>query len=190
MLVASIDIGVVNLGFALLNNNVIVFADKIQLHPKGRGKGKLKEYEIIEKVNKLFFQSEYTKYINMADIVLIENQMSRINLLIQYTIGTFLHEKKKNYRFIRPHDVKSQFNISTKSHSGNKRAAVKYASSIYPQFFKTLAADKQDDVDDAVLQALYLVEKTVINIKPRIKREREEKEEPKVVKKRKVLKTK
>ena len=40
------------------------------------------------------------------------------------------------------------------------------------------------------IRPLYWVEKTVINIKPRIKREREEKEEPKVVKKRKVLKTK
>jgi hypothetical protein len=168
MKVASIDVGIVNIGFALLNDSRIVFADKIQLHPKGRGKGKLKEAEIIEKVNKLFFESEIRKFVEESDIVLIENQMSRTNLIIQHVIGALLFGKGKPFKFVRPHDVKRQFDISTGSHYSNKKAAVKYATSRYPDFFSTLAVDKKDDVSDAVLQALYWVEKHVSGESPRI----------------------
>lgn len=167
MYVAAIDVGITNVGFALLKNTKIVYADKLQLYHRGKGKGKLKEAEVIERVNHLFFSVKLKKYIDMAEIVLIENQMTRLNLIIQHVIGALMYKYGKPIKFVRPHDVKRQFDISTLSHKTNKRAAIVCASKLYPVFFDLLDESKQDDVADSVLMARYYVEKNILKIPPR-----------------------
>jgi hypothetical protein len=45
--------------------------------------------------------------------------------------------------------------------------AVSYASKVYPTFFATLESNKKDDVADAILMALYWIEKHHFKVKPR-----------------------
>lgn len=160
MIVTSIDIGTVNGGFATLDNDKILYADWYQLHPKGRGKGKIKEFEVIDILDKKFFKNKtFFELIKRSDIVLIENQMTRIMLIIQYALGALFHKANIPYKFVRPQDVKRHFNSGTGFHKSNKKTAEEIMEHFYPNYLATVDSNKHDDVSDAILMALYWYQK-------------------------------
>lgn len=169
MLVFSIDPGLVNIGVCFMDTseNKILYADKVQMC--NRMKDLKSEAEIIPRVYKLFFTGKIGQMVDAADVVLIEQQMKRKFLLIQYTLGSFCFEKHKSYEFVSPKCIKTHFNsgkVSRKkagksvrgkknNHAANKKAAVEIATHLFPQFMLRVNSKKRDDVADAMLQAKW-----------------------------------
>jgi Holliday junction resolvasome RuvABC endonuclease subunit len=169
MLVLSIDPGLVNIGVCLMDTNEkqILYADKV--HICTRMKDLMTESEIIPRVYECFFTGKIGKMLDLADIVLIEQQMKRKFLLIQYTIGAICFEKHKAYEFVSPKRIKTFFHSGKQSrkqngknvkgkfnnHAENKKTAVAIATYYYPQFMLRVNSKKRDDVADAILQARW-----------------------------------
>lgn len=172
MLIFSIDPGLVNVGACLYDSteSKIVWADKVQLTP--RMKDLKTEAEIIPRVYKLFFMGELWEMIKSADVVLIEQQMKKKFLLIQYVIGALCFERNIDYKFVSPRSVKVHFKSGKASrkkegksvrgaknnHAANKKAAIKLATALFPEFMLRVTATKRDDIADAVLQAKWFVD--------------------------------
>lgn len=172
MLVFSIDPGVVNVGVACYDTETqtVVMADKLSLAPSL--KAMENEAEIIPRVYKLFFDetwSPYYRLLQQAQMILVETQMKRKMLLIQHVIGSFCFQKNKNYMFVCPRSVKSHFKTgkhtrkvtgksvrgAKKNHAANKKMAIHKVNSMFPFFMMSVKTSKQDDVADAILQAVW-----------------------------------
>lgn len=167
----SIDPGIVNIGVSCYNGKTgeVFFANKLTLAPSL--KSMENDAEIIPRVYKLFFDSNspYRKMIDNSKIVLIEKQMKLKMFLIQYTIGTFCFSNNINYEFVAPQSVKAHFNTGSRSrvekgtvvkgkkgnHAANKKLGTAKAKELFPEYMATVSVIKQDDIADALLQALW-----------------------------------
>lgn len=167
----SIDPGIVNVGAACYNGTTgdILFAGKLTLAPSL--KIMENEAEIIPRVYKLFFDSNspYRKMINHSKIVLIENQMKRKILLVQHVIGALCFANNINYEFVAPQSIKAHFKTGSRSraengivlkgnktnHAANKKMGIAKAIELFPEYMKKVSVSKQDDIADALLQALW-----------------------------------
>jgi hypothetical protein len=172
--VFSIDVGIVNVGAALMNAKTgdVAFADRLQLAPSLRAMAK--ESEITPRVFKLFFDegSPYRRMIDKARIVLIEQQMTSKQKLIQYTIGAYCLMLNKPYRYVGPKSIKAFYNTGKfsrraagkavrgkkENHAANKKAAIALAKAKWPSIMAGVGSKKQDDVADALLQASWFRE--------------------------------
>jgi len=182
MLIVSIDPGIVNIGFAVFDSltKEIVFADKIRLVTQM--KMLKKESELIPRIYQLFFTGKIGSYLNSCDLVLIEQQMLKKFILVQYILGTLCFEKNINYQFFSPRIVKTYFASGKtarkdrgksvrgvrNNYKANKKTAIEIASHLFPAFMKRVCKDKQDDVADAILQAACaadILEKNISTIK-------------------------
>lgn len=171
----SIDPGIVNIGAACYNGKTkeILFANKLTLAPSL--KAMENEAEIIPRVYKLFFDdvnSPYKKMIDNSKIVLIENQMKRKMLLIQHVIGAICFEKNIKYEFVAPQCIKTHFGTGSRTraksgvilkgkktnHKANKKMGIAKANELFPEYMKNVSITKQDDIADALLQALWYYE--------------------------------
>lgn len=208
----SIDPGIVNMGAACYNGvtSDILFADKLTLAPSLKSLDN--EAEIIPRVYKLFFDdinSPYKKMIDNSKIVLIENQMRRKMIIIQHVIGAICFEKNIKYEFVAPQCIKTYFNTGKKArankgvvikgkkknHGANKKMGISKAEELFPKYMAKLSVSKQDDVADALLQALWYYEtgvdfiaKKELTLSKKREREKESRIVKKVTKKRKVSK--
>lgn len=196
MIVTSIDIGTVNMGIATLENDKIIFADCIEIHPVGRGKGKMKESEYIPKLkSKLFDNKNIFNLFKKSDIVLVENQMLRVFLLLQFALCGMLSGKNINFKIIRPHDVKRHFDSGTGDHSNNKETAKQLVRTLYPSFLDSLNANKHDDISDCILMCLYWYHRCnnmssqvkATSIKATLPQSKKRKKKPKVFKNKKKI---
>jgi hypothetical protein len=172
--VLSIDVGIVNVGVALMNAKTgqIAFADRLSLAPALRAMSK--ESEITPRVFKLFFdeKSPHRRLVDMARIVLIEQQMTSKQKLIQYTIGAYCLMLNKAYRYVGPKSIKAFYNTGKfsrkkagksvrgrkENHAANKKAAIALAKQKWPSVMARVDSKKQDDVADALLQASWFRE--------------------------------
>lgn len=179
MLIFSIDVGITNIGVCLYDtdeNKKIVFADKVSIAGSLKEFKKSGEHSIIPRVCKLlFFEGKISDMVDAADVVIIEQQMKRDMLLIQYTIGTFCFERNKKYEFINPRSVKTYFGCGKLSrkgtsksvkgkknnHAQNKKEFIALASKLFPSFMSKIPHKKKDDVSDAILQAVYYSHRVV-----------------------------
>jgi hypothetical protein len=170
-LIFSIDPGIVNVGVALYDyaNKNILFSGKLTLAPSLKAIGG--EAKIVPRVFKLFFDdnnSPYKKMINNSKIVLIENQMKRKMLLVQHSIASFCFAGNIDYTMVDPRSVKAHFDIGSyarkragtsvkgkKNHHVNKKMAILKIQEICPDIFTNVTVSKQDDIADAVLQAIW-----------------------------------
>ena len=171
----SIDPGIVNVGAACYNGKTgeILFAGKLTLAPSL--KVMENEAEIIPRVYKLFFDnnSPYRKMINHSKIVLIENQMKRKILLVQHVIGALCFANNINYEFVAPQSIKAHFNTGSRAraqngvvlkgkktnHAANKKMGIAKAKELFPEYMKKVSVAKQDDIADALLQAVWFSQK-------------------------------
>jgi hypothetical protein len=176
----SIDPGIVNIGAACYNGKTkdILFANKLTLAPSM--KAMANEAEIIPRVFKLFFDnaSPYKKMIDNSKIVLIENQMKRKMLLIQHVIGAICFANNINYQFVAPQSIKVHFDTGKKSrakqgiklkgnktnHKANKKMGIAKAIELFPAYMKKVSVTKQDDIADALLQAVWYYDVGAANI--------------------------
>jgi hypothetical protein len=168
----SIDPGIVNVGVACYNgvNGDILFANKLTLAPSL--KVMENEAEIIPRVYKLFFDNENSPYKKMIDnsrIVLIENQMKRKMLLVQHVIGALCFASSINYEFVAPQSIKAHFKTGARSraekgivlkgkktnHKANKKLGIEKAKELFPEYMSKVSVAKQDDIADALLQAVW-----------------------------------
>lgn len=171
-MIFSIDPGIVNVGVALYDyaSKKVVFSGKLTLAPSL--KAMASEAEIVPRVFKLFFDdknSPYKKMINNAKIVLIENQMKRKMLLVQHSIASFCFAGNMEYKMVDPRSIKSHFDIGSyarkkagttvkgnkNNHGANKKMAIAKIKEICPGIFTNVSVTKQDDMADALLQAIW-----------------------------------
>lgn len=173
----SIDVGIVNMGVALLNGvtKEIIFADKVSL--ASRLKEIKSDSELLPRIKTCFFKegSKMNKMVQESDVVLIECQMKRKMIIIQHIIATICSERGKMFYFVNPSCIKRHFGTGfharrqkgvvvkgkKTNHKLNKKSAITMASSLYPTFMKSLTVSKRDDVADALLQARWFAEKKI-----------------------------
>ena len=142
MLVLAIDVGIVNLGVAVLETTTGKFehVGKVSLFP--RLKALKKESELLHRIHELAldpFDPGLGKWASKASVVLIEQQMRRKMLIIQYILGSVFKMMNKEVKFIAPQRVKNVFGLSRGQHSANKRAAIDFIQGRYPQIMQILA---------------------------------------------------
>eukprot|EP00515_Schizochytrium_aggregatum_P009918 CAMPEP_0202095054 /NCGR_PEP_ID=MMETSP0964-20121228/49351_1 /ASSEMBLY_ACC=CAM_ASM_000500 /TAXON_ID=4773 /ORGANISM="Schizochytrium aggregatum, Strain ATCC28209" /LENGTH=477 /DNA_ID=CAMNT_0048663309 /DNA_START=52 /DNA_END=1486 /DNA_ORIENTATION=- len=158
--------------------NTIVWADKVQLAP--RLKAMLSEAEIIPRTYKLFFTEQIKDMMELASVVLVEQQTKKKFFLAQYVLETFGFDRHKDYMFVSPRSVKAHFNTgkfarkltgssvvgAKENHTAIKKAATERATELFPDYMTRIIATKRDDVSDAVLQAKRYADTYIHNIRP------------------------
>ncbi len=150
MRVVSIDPGLRNFGYAIVQDDKLIDFDSIciwDLVPKK----KRTDYPYIARV-----LVENTDIFRGADMVLIERQMQSRMKMIACALRCFFWDKS---RMVAPLSVRKHFKISTGVYKENKKASIK----LVPKFFnktqldKFMSHKKKDDIADAVLMALYWI---------------------------------
>lgn len=150
MRVVSIDPGLRNFGYAIVQDDVLVAFDSIciwDLVPKG----KQSDYPYIARV-----LVENTDIFRGADVILIERQMQARMKMIACALRCFFWDKS---RMVAPLSVRKHFKISTGVYKDNKKASI----ALVPKFFnekqlkRFMSHKKKDDIADAVLMAMYYI---------------------------------
>lgn len=153
MFIIGIDVGLTNLGFALLNTETkkIEIAERIALVAK---KKDLKNRDhIITRVWALLFH-KYKDAFEKASYILVERQLKTLFIIIENTIASICFMLKKNCIVVSPSTVKKMFGTSCNNYEQNKKAAVATATHFYPEIIMKLEG-KIDDVCDAILMAVF-----------------------------------
>jgi Holliday junction resolvasome RuvABC endonuclease subunit len=177
MLLFSIDVGIVNIGVAMVDSETkkIVYADKIQLASKAKLIKNMTQ--ITNDTYQLLFSttSKYNAMIQKSSIVLIEQQMKNRLTNIQMTIGAFCKSIQKPFVYVSPRSVKTFYKLGKPSrkqkeskkasHTANKKAAVQYVRKRWPEIISSFDSSKQDDIADAILQAMWYIESIKIKKK-------------------------
>jgi|TARA_B110000008_G_scaffold278532_2_gene322622 Holliday junction resolvasome RuvABC endonuclease subunit len=152
MRVVSIDPGLRNFGYAIVQDGNLIAFDSIciwDLVPKK----KRTDYPYIARV-----LVENTDIFRGADYVLIERQMQSRMKMIACALRCFFWDKSQ---MVAPISVRKHFKISTGVYKKNKKASI----ALVPKFFdekqmkRFMAHKKKDDIADAVLMAMYFIKK-------------------------------
>lgn len=160
MIVTSFDVGLVNMGVATYNTTkkTVMYFNKLSIASSIRDCGS--NDNIIDRVYKNVIKHPfYGELINKSDVLLIERQMKRREIIIQTTMASMFTMLGKKVEIISPISVKSMFNISCKSHALNKIAAKRTVECFFPHIYNSISSDKKDDVCDAILISLFYANK-------------------------------
>ena len=152
MRVGSIDPGLRNFGYAIVDDGNLVDFDSIciwDLVPKK----KRSDYPFIARV-----LVDHTDVFKDADVILIERQMQARMKMIACALRCFFWEKS---RMIAPLSVRKHFKISTGVYHENKKASKDYVLRFLDekQKKKYSASKKRDDMADAIIQAMYFIKR-------------------------------
>ena len=150
MRVVSIDVGLRNFGYAILQDHELVDFDSIciwDLVPKN----KRTDYPYIARV-----LVENTNIFDKADVVLIERQMQARMKMIACALRCFFWGKSK---MIAPLSVRKHFKISTGVYKENKKASKDFVLQFLSesQKKKYMSSKKKDDMADAIIQGMYYI---------------------------------
>ena len=150
MRVVSIDVGLRNFGYAILQDDELVDFDSIciwDLVPKN----KRTDYPYIARV-----LVENTNIFDKADVVLIERQMQARMKMIACALRCFFWGKSK---MIAPLSVRKHFKISTGVYKENKKASKDFVLQFLSesQKKKYMSSKKKDDMADAIIQGMYYI---------------------------------
>lgn len=150
MRVVSIDPGLRNFGYAIVEDGKLIDFDSIciwDLVPKK----KRSDYPFIARV-----LVDNTDVFRDADVVLIERQMQSRMKMIACALRCFFWDRS---RMIAPLSVRKHFKISTGVYRENKKASKDYVLRFLndKQKKKYSASKKRDDMADAIIQAMYFV---------------------------------
>lgn len=150
MRIVSVDPGLRNFGYAIIENNKLIEFDSIciwDLVPKKNRK----DYPYIARV-----LVDKTPIFDNVDVVLIERQMQARMKMIACALRCFFWHKSY---MVAPLSVRKYFGISTGVYKDNKKASIslvpKYLNE--KQFQKFKIHKKKDDLSDAVLQGLWYI---------------------------------
>jgi len=152
MRVVSIDPGLRNFGYAIVQDDNLIAFDSIciwDLVPKK----KRTDYPYIARV-----LVENTNIFKNADVILIERQMQARMKMIACALRCFFWDRS---RMVAPLSVRKYFKISTGVYKDNKKASI----ALVPKFFdekqmkRFMTHKKKDDIADAVLMAMYFIKK-------------------------------
>ena len=151
MRVVSIDVGLRNFGYAIINNGTLIEFDSIciwDLVPKK----KRTDYPYIARV-----LVDNTDIFNGADVILIERQMQARMKMIACALRCFFWDTSK---MIAPLSVRKYFKISTGVYKENKKASKNFVVRFLDQqqTEKYKSSKKQDDMADAIIQGMYYVQ--------------------------------
>ena len=172
-ILVSIDPGLVNLGFCVLElgSERVVQARRIVLFETQSGFKRAGEQSIIQSLYLNLFVPN-AKQFRAAKIVLVERQMKRTFIIIQYCIAMFCRENDIPFMFVDPKVVKRALNTSVKKSTSrckatnpskgdsrgnyrlNKKKATALAKKLYPELFSE-TGEKQDDIADSILQGVW-----------------------------------
>ena len=181
MIVLSIDVGIVNIGVALLQKKTnkirVLFADKFSIVKKAKD---LKETSVTDKIFELFF-IENKRLVSMCDFAVIEVQMKPKYKILQYSLGAFFKAFNTPCFYVSPRKIKTFYKFGksnrktavkgkAKNHSANKREAVAIAYKHFPEIMSALDIKKQDDVADALLQGQFVLESNFVQQNKILKR--------------------
>jgi len=151
MRVVSIDPGLRNFGYAIVQDDNLIAFDSIciwDLVPKK----KRTDYPYIARV-----LVENTDIFKNADVILIERQMQARMKMIACALRCFFWDRS---RMVAPLSVRKYFKISTGVYKDNKKASI----ALVPKFFdeqqmkRFMTHKKKDDIADAVLMAMYYIQ--------------------------------
>lgn len=150
MKIVSIDVGLRNFGYAIIEDNKLIDFDSIciwDLVPKD----KRKDYPYIARV-----LVDKTNIFDGVDCVLIERQMQARMKMIACALRCFFWGKS---HMVAPLSVRKYFKISTGVYKQNKKASIELAPKYLndEQLKKFESHKKKDDCADAVLQGLYWI---------------------------------
>lgn len=161
MKLIGIDVGLVNLGLCVFDTetNEICVRKVSLLEPKNRIKKnhryKMSNIPLLVK----YFMEDHIDVLNKADVVVIENQMRKSMLLIQYSISSFLIASNILVKFIDPRSVRRFYNISTSNYRQNKLESVRFAPTLLTVKQREKIAlhkySKKDDVCEAIILVFY-----------------------------------
>jgi Holliday junction resolvasome RuvABC endonuclease subunit len=152
MRVVSIDPGLRNFGYAIVQDDKLIAFDSIciwDLVPKK----KRTDYPYIARV-----LVENTDIFKNADVILIERQMQARMKMIACALRCFFWDMS---RMVAPLSVRKYFKISTGVYKDNKKASI----ALVPKFLdeqqmkRFMTHKKKDDIADAVLMAMYFIKK-------------------------------
>lgn len=162
MLIGSIDVGTVNLAFAVLNtdSNTVVHMELIALSevPDG-GRTPFGDLSVVPLIAELVRQR--AALFRSCTIVALEKQMIRKMIIVQFVLEATLVAAGVRYVVqVPPRNVKAFLGTSRGSHARNKKAAIAKLRSLLgdasTELLDVRFPRKQDDVADAVLQAIYV----------------------------------
>ena len=152
MKIVSIDVGLRNFGYAIIEDNKLIDFDSIciwDLVPKQ----KRTDYPYIARV-----LVDKTNIFDGVDCVLIERQMQARMKMIACALRCFFWGKS---HMVAPLSVRKFFKISTGVYKKNKKASIelapKYLNEDQLKIF--VSHKKKDDCADAILQGLYFIKK-------------------------------
>lgn len=153
MYIIGIDVGLVNMGFALYNTDTGQFeiAKRVQLASKKK-EMKTRDELIHRAWTKLF--NDHKAAFDKADAVVIERQMKTLYIVIENMIASMLFMLKKEYIIVSPIKVKKMFSISCGNYKQNKNSAVETITHYYPHIVNHVTT-KVDDICDAMLLCLF-----------------------------------
>ena len=162
MIIGSIDVGIVNMGFCLLDSatNRVKHVEIINLLfvPGNARRLNYGDKSAVFLVKRAITARQHL--FDQCDVIGIEKQMSRKMIIIQIALESVLAGHCTVFQ-ISPRSVKTVFNTSRGNHTKNKHAAIR-------RMYDLLDADgrekfngfrKKDDVADAILQAMYIAKK-------------------------------
>lgn len=150
MKIVSIDVGLRNFGYAIIEDNKLIDFDSIciwDLVPKD----KRKDYPYIARV-----LVDKTNIFDDVDCVLIERQMQSRFKMIACALRCFFWGKS---HMVAPLSVRKYFKISTGVYKQNKKASIELAPKFLneDQLRKFKSHKKKDDIADSVLMGLYWI---------------------------------
>ena len=150
MRVVSIDPGLRNFGYAIIDNGSLVEFDSICIWDYVPKK-KQSDYPYIARM-----LVEHTNIFDGAEVVLIERQMQARMKMIACALRCFFWDKS---RMISPLSVRKYFGISTGVYTQNKKASKEYVLRyLSPKQTETYnACKKRDDMADAILQGMFFI---------------------------------
>ena len=162
MLIASIDVGTVNLALAVVNSdsNAVVHMEIIELAelPPG-GRTPFSDLSVVHLL-RLFVQQRAALF-SACTVVALEKQLIRKMVIVQFVLEATLAAHGVRYVVqVPPRNVKAYIGTSRGDYGKNKKAAVRKLRQLLGAEGERLLDErfprKQDDVADAVLQGLYV----------------------------------
>ncbi len=150
MRVVSIDPGLRNFGYAIIENGQLIDFDSICIWDYVPKK-KRTDYPYIARM-----LVEHSNIFEGAEVILIERQMQARMKMIACALRCFFWDKS---HMIAPLSVRKYFGISMGVYKENKKASKEFVLKYLTpkQKEKYMGSKKRDDMADAILQGMFFI---------------------------------
>jgi len=160
MYFCGIDPGLTNFALCIIQDEPfeIVYLERCNLFQTDDGRVAKFDPKLTTHFCNAYFERHEHVFRNVA-VTLIENQMQRKMLTVQYSMET-LFQRHGSAISIHPSTIKAYYKTSKKHYAANKNAAIVCCRNLLEgdnlaRFNACVGQAKADDVADAVLLAIY-----------------------------------